>query len=313
VVNDRLVGETDRTVPGASMTPRVFCKGCGYALVGLASCKCPECGRGFDLGDRRTFAQRPPRGWVWRWGRRVAGVVLLLLLAAGAGLFWLWWGWRSEQPTITQLRGFNAILDFKPIGPERLRYAFGDHLRHLTDRVERVVVRNLGADEMARLDFRSLSHIETLVLLDCEVSNSNLSKLAGLAKLRELDLDNLRIERPDFKFLKELPALSALVLKGKWVGDGDFGQIGELNHLEGLTLRGTGMRDADLRKLHGLSSLQKLDLTDNVISDAGLEDLKGLKSLRFLWIDRRLLDSAEVAKLREAIPRLEVRGPVGDR
>src|SRR3954464_2705525 len=102
--------ESESSTPAASMTPRMFCKGCGYALVGLESRVCPECGRAFDPANRRTFARKPPRGWVWRWGRRVLALVLLLMLTAGAGLGWLWWGWHAEQPTIARLRGPDQVV-----------------------------------------------------------------------------------------------------------------------------------------------------------------------------------------------------------
>ena len=308
-MNDRLVGETDRTVPGASMTPRVFCKGCGYALVGLASCKCPECGRGFDLGDRRTFAQRPPRGWVWRWGRRVAGVVLLLLLAAGVGLFWLWWGWHAEQPTIAQLRGTGKEFTVRSIGSERLRSVLGKRLEDLTDRVDSVRMVRLGAAETNQLDFRTLTHIQKLILVECELSNSNLSHLAGLRKLKVLGLNSVRIEKPDLAFLETLPALSALQLKGKWVANSGVDHIRGLKHLQYLDLRETGINDDDLQKLRSLSSLDHLLISENPISEAGLEHLIALKSLRLLVIDETLLDSAGVAKLKQAIPGLEVSGP----
>src|SRR4051812_21326879 len=90
--------------PAVSSAPRIFCKGCGYILAGLTSRACPECGRAFDSRNRRTFARRPPRGWVWRWGQRLLALVLLLLLAGGVGLFWLWRGWQAEKVTIAQIR-----------------------------------------------------------------------------------------------------------------------------------------------------------------------------------------------------------------
>lgn len=34
---------------------RALCRGCGYELVGLDEARCPECGRGFDPGDRRSY------------------------------------------------------------------------------------------------------------------------------------------------------------------------------------------------------------------------------------------------------------------
>ncbi|QQE13252.1 hypothetical protein JD969_07280 [Planctomycetota bacterium] len=33
-----------------------FCKTCGYALVGLKSEQCPECGEGFDVSDLGSYA-----------------------------------------------------------------------------------------------------------------------------------------------------------------------------------------------------------------------------------------------------------------
>ena len=300
--------ESQPSAPAASATPRVFCKGCGYALVGLESSKCPECGRGFDLGDPRTFARRPPRSWVWRWGRRLAAVVLLLGLAAAAGLLWLWWGWRAEQPTIARLRGPGQQFTVAPIGPPRLRSVLGKRLGYLTDRVDWAVVEGLEAAETEQLDFRSLTQIETFWLVDCELSNRKLSSLAGLAKLRDLRLYDLRIEKPDLAFLEKLPAFTTLVLQGKWVADAGLESIGRLWHLKYLWLINTGLADADLQHLRDLSSLEQLDLQRNPISDAGLEHLQGLKSLKLLFIDEQPVNSLGIAKLKQAIPGLQVMG-----
>jgi hypothetical protein len=35
----------------------MFCRGCRYKLVGLDTCRCPECSRWFDPLDRTTFYQ----------------------------------------------------------------------------------------------------------------------------------------------------------------------------------------------------------------------------------------------------------------
>jgi hypothetical protein len=39
----------------------MWCKGCGYALDGLEEERCPECGRGFDPSDARTYRASPPK------------------------------------------------------------------------------------------------------------------------------------------------------------------------------------------------------------------------------------------------------------
>jgi hypothetical protein len=131
--------------------------------------------------------------------------------------------------------------------------------------------------------------------------------MGGLTKLGDLRLLDLKIKKPDLTFLENLPGLSQLTLRGKWVADAGFEHIGGFKHLGMLSLPGTGMTDADLQHLKGLSSLEYLDLSDNRITDAGLEHLHGLKSLRILWIDKKLHGSQGLAKLKQAIPALEVR------
>jgi len=297
-------GET--SAPTALSTPRVFCRKCGYALVGLASRQCPECGRGFDLQDPRTFARRPPRGWVWRWGRRLLVLTLLLLLAAGAGIYWLWRGWQGEQKTIAQLRAQGQQFTVAPIGPDRLRWVLGARLGFLTERVDSALLHHLSAAQTEQLDLGSLTHIQKLAVLDCELSHRKLDSLAGLTRLRELSLYGLRIEKPDLAFLERLPALSTLLLQGQRVSNAALEPIGRLAHLKCLVIYDTNLTDADLQQLRGLASLEELHLDRNLISDAGLEHLQGLKSLKGLWIDQRLIDSPGMAKLKQALPGLKV-------
>jgi hypothetical protein len=300
--------ESKSSAPAASTTPRMFCKKCGYVLVGLESRVCPECGRTFDPANRRTFAARPPRRWAWRWGKRLAALVLLVMLTAGATLGWLWWGWHAEQPTIARLGAFGQRVTVAHIGPPRLRWVLGKRWGYLIERVNWAEVTRLEAAKTEQLDFRSLTQIEQLTLWECESSSHDLSNLAGLVKLRELGLYGLRVEKPDLAFLEKLPALSKLYLSGKWVSSAGFEQIGRLGHLKELSLFETGTTDGDLQRLRGLSSLERLNLERNPISDAGLVNLQGLKSLKLLWVDLRLVDSPGMAKLKQAIPGLQVSG-----
>jgi hypothetical protein len=52
----------------------MFCRGCGYALIGLPGNRCPECGREFDPVDPHTFLSHPRRFVV----RGVVKIVLAL-------------------------------------------------------------------------------------------------------------------------------------------------------------------------------------------------------------------------------------------
>src|SRR3954447_6806615 len=65
------------------------CWECGYALRGLASRRCPECGRPFDPADPTTMNTGQVVGPVTRWLMSPPGWPMYLLLAA-AVLVSLW-------------------------------------------------------------------------------------------------------------------------------------------------------------------------------------------------------------------------------
>jgi len=44
-------------------TPHMRCLGCGYILDGLPENRCPECGRGFDPEDPKTYAASSRSGY----------------------------------------------------------------------------------------------------------------------------------------------------------------------------------------------------------------------------------------------------------
>jgi hypothetical protein len=65
------------------------CWECGYALRGLASRRCPECGRPFDPADPTTMNTGQVVGPVTRWLMSPPGWVMYLVMA-GAVLVSLW-------------------------------------------------------------------------------------------------------------------------------------------------------------------------------------------------------------------------------
>lgn len=302
---------SDLSTPAASMTPGIFCKQCGYALVGLPGRTCPECGREFDPANRRTFARRPPRGWVWRWGRRLAVVVLVSLLAAGTGLLWLWWGWQAEQPTIGKLTSLGATTLRTPIGPDWLARILGDRYGYLRDRVKRVELSYRSAAEIEALDLKSLGRVETFSLWRCGINDRVLANMGELSALQELNLSSDTLESQSLAFLSKLPRLSRLRLWGTWVTDEGFAPISAIKQLKQLFLNSTAVTDAGLKHLQTLNDLQLLSLTGTPITDDGLEHLKGLKSLRILEVPYTRVTAAGVAKLKGAIPGLALKDTKG--
>jgi hypothetical protein len=296
------------STPAVASTPQMFCKKCGYALVGLDGQVCPECGRAFDPANRKTFSRKPPRGLAWRWGKRLAALLLPFLLAAGGGIGWLWWGWHAEQPTIARLSILHREYTVTPIGPPRLQGILGKRWGYLADRVDDVRLWHLTAADTEALDLGSLSQVKSLTLDDCQVSQPTLDNLAGLQKLQTLNLLYSKTEKLDLAFLENLPVLSHLVLWSGTLDRAGLEHIGRLKRLITLRLVGAGLTDDDLQPLQGLSSLEVLRLHANPITDAGLEHLQGLNSLKHLEVDERLVDSPGMAKLKQALPGLQVIG-----
>src|SRR5687767_4964673 len=160
--------------------PHAYCRGCGYSLRGLAGGNCPECGRAFDLADRRTVGRRPPRLALWRWVRRTAALVVVLALAAGSvpawywwewragqevdGVMrrlggsvpaWYWWEWRAEQKVVDELRLLGAEVQVKRITSEGATGYLPERWAFLRDRAWWVRLSNLTAERAWRLDLGS--------------------------------------------------------------------------------------------------------------------------------------------------------------
>jgi hypothetical protein len=65
-----------------------YCLGCNYSLRGLASDRCPECGRAFDLDDYRTFLPGRRLTWVEWFLTAPPGWVLIPLAIYGVLAVW---------------------------------------------------------------------------------------------------------------------------------------------------------------------------------------------------------------------------------
>ncbi|XAL98519.1 hypothetical protein OT109_13130 [Phycisphaeraceae bacterium D3-23] len=85
----------------------MFCLGCGYNLKQLTEPRCPECGRGFDARDRRTWGSA--RAFRFRRGARVAGW-LLFVAATPPTLLGFAKIALGEDPAVTILIWMIALL-----------------------------------------------------------------------------------------------------------------------------------------------------------------------------------------------------------
>ena len=94
------------------------------------------------------------------------------------------------------------------------------------------------------------------------------------------------------------------------VDDATLTRVAEHASLKRLYLNGTKITDAGLRHLTGLKELHSLSLANTTIGDSGLKELEGLSALRKLDVQHTQVTADGVARLKAAIPALQVnQGP----
>lgn len=160
-------------------------------------------------------------------------------------------------------------------------------------------VRPIGPVEDWNLLIREIDREEIpgLMLRGVEVTDSELKKLAGLARLRSLDL-GLTGARP----IRPITDAGWESLKG-------MACLGTMPHLRALILSGTQITDAALEHIKSMTELQDLMLQGTSITDNGLEHLKGLTKLRRIALLNTQVTDAGAQQLQRALPDLSLMRP----
>ena len=127
--------------------------------------------------------------------------------------------------------------------------------------------------------------------------NSELGRLAGLKKLRTLNLMNSAANDEGLAHLTDLPALVLLNLHDARVTDAGLRSVGKLRSLETLWIQFLDISDAGIAELKGLPRLKKLLLHGARLTDDGLDHVAGLKRLEVLDIGGTEVTDAGLAKL----------------
>jgi hypothetical protein len=261
----------------------MFCRGCGYALIGLPSNRCPECGREFDLSDPRTFLAHPRQSALPRIVKVVV-VLFCLTLPLDGYIGYLAWQVHDESKAIQILEangsGVNRYYNIMPswaegVIPERAAW--------LWKRAEDV---DLGwySQNVAQ----------------------SLEAVGHLKSLRIFVIVNPTGKPIDLVHLKELTALEWLSLGYSSVTDAGLAQLKGLTALQDLGIGGSDLTDAGLANLKGFTALQHLGISSPNMTDAGLAQLKTLSALEILVLNETKVTDAGVADFRKALPECKV-------
>lgn len=169
----------------------------------------------------------------------------------------------------------NANFHFTPVNDAGLA---GISAVTSLERLEIVHVHftDAGAPALAKL-----VNLERLQIGSREATGAAVAPLTALKKLRELDLHDGQATAEGVRHASQIPSLRVLRIYGG-IKDEGAQPIGQLKNLETLIAANTGITDAALAHFAGLSNLRRLEIGGCKVTDAG------------------------VAKLKQAIPGLEI-------
>ncbi len=156
----------------------------------------------------------------------------------------------------------------------------------------------------------NMRHIKVLTKLEelalpTWTNDAGLSNIAGLTRLKNLNVPISNITDAGMAHLKDLNALEFVVLhKTKISGNG-------LQYLQGKPLRILGLNqtnigDADMQTIAGLTGLETLFLVGTKVTDASVPHLSKLKNLKRLDITGTKISAQGKQQIQSAIPGIKI-------
>ncbi|MBI4586442.1 MAG: sulfatase-like hydrolase/transferase [Planctomycetes bacterium] len=154
-------------------------------------------------------------------------------------------------------------------------------------------------EELGGLVFRKEGRIVEVVLNRRDVPDDLLRRVADLADLTDLSLEETPVGDAGMEHLAALEKLEWLNLYRTKVGDGGLAYLSRIRSLKLLPLGETRVTDAGLAHLERMPQLEYLGLRGNRITDAGLVHLSKLRRLKGLHLGGTAVTGAGIARLVE--------------
>jgi len=239
-------------------------------------------------------------------------------------LFCVWLGWVVDRATrqrtaVRALRAREAVvtydsnssLDAHPRSDEprlrrRLREILGDDYFCRATHVA-FLANESDLDDDAIAALKRLPALSNLYIMRKPITANNLRAFGQLKKLKSLSLQLCVLNAEAVAEFRSLKNLEAFSVSGNKVAHGAADQLAKLTNLRELFLDDVQLTDADCSHLDLLTELEKLSLDGTGISDVGLARLATLGKLRELWVPYELWESAAVRRLKQTLPRCEMR------
>lgn len=259
-------------------SPGIFCRSCGYDLRSLTQNRCPECGRDFDPGQRRTYDLKPRRRALTRWIGRIA-LLTVLALATVAGLIaYTWHGYHHDQQARERLKHFGIIRE-EMVSMPVIEHLLPQRYQYLRTRVWSVCV---DAKKFTQQDWDALPqlpNLRDLRLGAVPTDESVLRRLETLKHLTYFSCNGLNLDdQATGRLLSGMPMLQTLILNSGGISDAGITQIKSLRQLQCLGAGGDALTDTGFLSLADMPSLRRIMLfRASQISNEAIQKFQALR------------------------------------
>lgn len=152
-----------------------------------------------------------------------------------------------------------------------------------------------------------LKTVVRLVIDGSKITDEGLGALQTMERLQDLSMKSTSIVGPGLIAIKDLTSLKSLEFSScKELTDLGMPHLARLDNLASLDLHGTQVTDRGIAFLGKLKSLSQLEVSE-LTSDLSVPVLSGLTTLKKLGVQNSQVSEAGLAKLKQALPKCEIR------
>ena len=141
------------------------------------------------------------------------------------------------------------------------------------------------ASDVGVADLKSLKNLRELAINESRINGDCLKELAILPKLTHIKMDRCVLNTANLAYLEKFPSLKSVELRWSDLDGNATKQLAGCTQLEILDLsRNKKIDDKSVNRLSKLKKLQYLNLGETSITDAALKDVQNFHELRCLNI-----------------------------
>lgn len=161
-------------------------------------------------------------------------------------------------------------------------------------------------DDTAAKSLVLLPNLEAVNLYQSALGDEGLKTISTLKKLRRLPMGQTKVTDAGLKTIGGMTQLEYVGVRGNNVTDAGIKHLRPLKNLTGLNLGETRVTDAGIAELTAFPKMQQIYLQETNITDACLSNLVVLKGLEMLTLYKTRITFEGRAKLKTALPALEI-------